>query len=214
MIRVATMWMVAVLFANGSAFALAPLECPAGTRLESSVDAERHRSEWCVRTDNGVRHGPQRELRADGTVAILGMNVDGEKHGTARLYDEKGVLLTEMVFEHDRITSDHMTLAGLQRIMAQMNERAHAKNMPTTFRAIDEATVGIDFRFPDASAQTGGEKLAGFRQHVQKTFCGLFDGRTKQLELFRVRVFNAVDTAPQTEFQVKRKDCQGSAAVK
>lgn len=201
--------MALTVLALSSTLALAaePLHCPSGTRLAFETSVKQIRTESCVLADSGVKQGPARELRPDGTLVATGTNNNGKPDGIARIYNEQEVLMGELTYDHGNVTGQHFTLTGLEGYANEMNERLRAEHKPYTVRAINEATLGVDFRFADASARTGGDRLADFQRHVLKSFCALFGGTRRQLQTIRIQVFNAREETPQTDYPMTRADC-------
>ena len=81
------------------AAAVEPLKCPAGTKLESRTDSRQRLSEFCVDEQTGLKSGPQRDFRTDGTLFADITNDPLTKRSVALIYDERGALTEEAVLE-------------------------------------------------------------------------------------------------------------------
>jgi len=189
-----------------------PLQCPSGAQLKVRDDPkDNSRHEWCVDAKTGLPEGPDRETKADGRVAV-GANVAGKHHGIVRLYDTKGVLVGEMTYEHGEFRSMRMTVAGLNQYVEKLNQGYRSSGSPFSIRVIDERTLGFDYRFSDANAVTGAERLDEFKSFARTNFCELLKkGKLLQVESFQVRVFNDKSAKPQMETSLSRSECAAAA---
>ena len=61
--------------------------------------------------NNGKREGKQRYFHDNGKVKIEGSWASGKEEGTIKVFDNKGVLLSEKVFENGVINKNVITLS-------------------------------------------------------------------------------------------------------
>lgn len=196
--------LIAVLAWARAAFAGEPLACPPGTKPQSRTSAKGALAEWCADEKTGTRSGPQREFRADGTLAAEGTNDPVSKRSTARIFDEQGILTDEITIENRKVIERRMTLAGVRKFVAEMNEGR--EDPAATFRAIDERTIGVDFHFADADPRKGMKKLEMFRAYIQRSFCKLLTG-PERIDSIQVRVLNDRDPDPAMSTVIRRDEC-------
>lgn len=196
--------LIAVLAWAQAAFGGEPLACPPGTEPQSRTSPKGALAEWCADEKTGTRSGPQREFRADGTLAAEGTNDPVSKRSTARIFDEQGILTDEITIENRKVIERRMTLAGVRKFVAELNEGR--EDPAATFRAIDERTIGVDFHFADADPRKGMKKLEMFRAYIQRSFCKLLTG-PERIDSIQVRVLNDRDPDPAMSTEIRRDEC-------
>lgn len=181
-----------------------PLQCPEGTRLETRTIGRQEFSERCVNAE-GKRHGPQRDFR-DGRLAAEGVNDAATGRSEAKIYDAEGVLTDELTLQGREITSRRLTRAGMEQLVASLNEARRLEPPSAWFRVIDERNIGVDFHFPDADPEHGAQKLRLFERYVWRNFCAMLTG-AEEIDSLEVRVLEERDLPPAMTTRLTRESC-------
>lgn len=187
------------------ASAATPLECPKGTRLESRDGGA---FEFCVDSSTGLKEGPERQFRPNGSLAAEGVNRADKPEGVVRLYGEDGILMGEMLYENGRVKSTHMTLAGLRYQADRQNARFRAANKAYLISVIDERTLMWDMRV-EHSAPLSPDEKAIMRDLFQKD-----PDRCRILAGMGVETINFRILSPKAElldqFALSASECKAS----
>jgi len=175
---------LALLTFSTLASAAAPLECPKGTRLESKNDGT---AQFCVDTATGLKEGPERQTRPNGSVEGEGANHAGKKHGVARTYAEDGTLMAEMEYQQGELKTMHMTPAGLRYQVDRINKQYLANKEPYHLSLSDERTLVWDTIVEREAPSTPDEKKK-FRDTFRgnRAVCRMFSGMGLGSITFRV----------------------------
>jgi hypothetical protein len=191
-----------LLAVSAIASAATPLACPKGTRLES-----RNNGTWefCVDAATGLKEGPERQSRPNGSLEGEGTNHAGKREGVARVYGDDGTLMAEMHYEKGEMKSMHMTLAGLRYQTDKQNARYVAASKPYHLSVIDERTLVLDVKVA-SETPPGPDETKRFHDQFRgdPDVCRIFPGLGIDAIQFRILTAKATQIA---KFTLTAAEC-------
>ena len=96
--------------------------------------------------------------------AAEGTSLHGKKHGLSRIYDDTGALLIEVEFSEDQPKHSRMTIAGMNLMARELNERTRQRDMGQEVSVVDEHTMRYDVQFKDSEPRASAELKSRIRR--------------------------------------------------
>jgi hypothetical protein len=205
---VAGLVLLAAAVLGAAALAAEPLVCPAGTKRQSGAgDLKGGLKEWCVDSSTGLKEGPERQFRADGSLLATSTNSHGKAHGTGDLYGGNGEKIGESTFDEKGVlVSQRMTLEGLKSVVNHVNKVSREQKRPFILEAIDLHTLAFEVRHESAIPNEGFDRYLRENPPRNPEICQMFQIQGVNIETIRVHYVNGKqETLGRTT--IARDDC-------
>jgi hypothetical protein len=127
------------------------------------------------------------------------------------MVSDDGAVPAHVTYEHSVIKNLILTVEGLRRLFAAVNERRSTQDPSAVITVIDERTINYDLHASDASPRKSVKFAESFRQHTQDTRCQLFSEMPPQIETAQVRLIDSTYKAVVLATTLARGKCPSAA---
>jgi hypothetical protein len=138
---------VILLTAIGEAAQPATLACPPGMERQShKPDDKSLTAQWCRDPKTGLREGPMRILRDNGSVEADAQYRDGKLEGPYRIYGADGQVALITTYAKGIKLEERMTRAGFETIIREQNAQAEKDGKNWRMALVDDHTARYTVR--------------------------------------------------------------------
>lgn len=160
-------------------------------RRSGAGDLKGGLKEWCLDPKTGLKEGPERQMRADGSLLESHTNRHGKAHGTGDLYGENGEKIGVATFdENGTLVSQRMTLDGLKSVVKFVNKKAAGQQVPFRIEVIDLHNLDFEVLLEGKTPNEAADRYIRENAPRNPQICQMFHIQGVSIETIRVRYVN------------------------